>query len=213
MTDTGHHILALLRQEYPDIAGTELRHSNPWQLLVATILSAQTTDKLVNMVTKDLFKKYHTVDDYADTPLEDLQEDLNRVNFYRNKAKYIKRSAQMIRDDFQEKVPDEMDALVTLPGVSRKTANVVLSNAFSKHEGVVVDTHVMRLSQRLGLTEEKKREKIEEALMKKFPQDQWFELSNLLITHGRRICTARKPAHEQCVLKHQCPSYEHITKE
>jgi len=211
MTTTRQQLINILQQEYPEVLGTELRYKDPWQLLVATILSAQTTDKLVNTVTKTLFKKYHRLEDYADASLEELQGELNSINFYRNKSKYIKRSAQMIRDEYKGRVPDEMDELVKLPGVSRKTANVVLSNVYDKHEGVVVDTHVMRLSQRLGLTGEKTREKIELDLMEKFPREQWFNLSNLLITHGRRVCKARKPAHDQRAAKEYCPSYEQTT--
>ena len=203
------HIINILQQEYPEVAGTELQYNDPWQLLVSTILSAQTTDKMVNTVTKNLFVKYPSLEYYTDAPLEELQAELSRINFYRNKAKYIKRSAQMIHEEFKGMVPDSMDELVKLPGVSRKTANVVLSNIYGKHEGVVVDTHVMRLSQRLGLTNEKTREKIEQDLMKKFPREQWFNLSNLLITHGRLVCKARKPAHDKCVAKEYCPSYEH----
>ena len=153
-------IVELLRKEYPDVKGTALHYTNPLELLVATILSAQTTDERVNMITKDLFKKYRTAEDYANADLEELQNDIRSVNFYRNKAKYIKQCCQILVEKYNGQVPDSMEELLKLPGVSRKTANVVLSNAFRKDEGIVVDTHVMRLSQRLGLTKEKDRDKI-----------------------------------------------------
>lgn len=201
-------IVELLRKEYPDVKGTALHYTNPLELLVATILSAQTTDERVNMITKDLFKKYRTAEDYANADLEELQNDIRSVNFYRNKAKYIKQCCQILVEKYNGQVPDSMEELLKLPGVSRKTANVVLSNAFRKDEGIVVDTHVMRLSQRLGLTKEKDRDKIEQDLMKKFPKEKWFDLANLLIAHGRKICKARQPLCNECVLKDICLYYK-----
>ena len=203
-------IVEALRREYPDVKGTALHYTNPLELLIATILSAQTTDERVNMVTKDLFKKYRTAEDYANASLEELQNDIKSINFYRNKAKYIKECCKIIVSQYNGEVPDSMEELLKLPGVSRKTANVVLSNAFRKDEGIVVDTHVIRLSQRLGLTKEKDRDKIEQDLMKKFPKEKWFDLANLLITHGRRVCKARNPECSNCVLKKICAYYKQI---
>ncbi len=197
-------IVEILRKEYPDVKGTALHYTNPLELLIATILSAQTTDERVNIVTKDLFKKYKKAEDYANASLEELQNDIKSINFYRNKAKYIKQCCQILVENYNGEVPDSMEELLKLPGVSRKTANVVLSNAFRKDEGIVVDTHVIRLSQRLGLTKEKDRDKIEQDLMKKFPKEKWFDLANLLIAHGRKICKARNPLCNKCVLKDIC---------
>ncbi|MCD6474226.1 MAG: endonuclease III [Thermoplasmata archaeon] len=201
-------ILKRLKKEYPDVRGTALNYSNPLELLVATILSAQTTDERVNIVTASLFKKYKEAEDYASASLEELQNDIKSINFYRNKAKYIKEACKIIVEKYGGKVPDSMEELVKLPGVSRKTANVVLSNAFRKDEGIVVDTHVMRLSKRLGLSNERDRDKIEQDLMKKYPKDSWFDIANLLITHGRRVCKARNPDCNNCVLKDICPYYK-----
>ncbi|KAA0000412.1 MAG: endonuclease III [Thermoplasmata archaeon] len=202
-------IVDILRKEY-DVKGTALNHSSALELLVATILSAQTTDKRVNIVTEELFKKYRKAEDYANADIEELREAIKSVNFYRNKAKYIKESCRIIVEEYGGKVPDSMEELIKLPGVHRKTANVVLSNAFGKVEGVVVDTHVMRLSQRLGLTKEKNREKIEQELMRKFSKDKWADLSNLLIAHGRNVCKARKPECEKCILKDRCRHYKQL---
>ena len=205
-------ILERLKKEYPNIKGTALNYSNPLELLIATILSAQTTDKRVNMVTKELFKKYKNARDYANASLEELQEMIKSVNFYKNKAKYIKEGCRIIDEEYNGKVPESMEELIKLPGVSRKTANVVLSNAFRKDEGIVVDTHVIRLSKRLGLTKESDRNKIENDLMKKFPKEEWFDLSNLLIAHGRKICKAKNPDCENCILKDMCPYYKKMKK-
>ena len=202
-------IVDILRKEY-DVKGTALNHSSALELLVATILSAQTTDKRVNIVTEELFKKYRKAEGYANADIEELREAIKSVNFYRNKAKYIKESCRIIVEEYGGKVPDSMEELIKLPGVHRKTANVVLSNAFGKVEGVVVDTHVMRLSQRLGLTKEKNREKIEQELMRKFSKDKWADLSNLLIAHGRNVCKARKPECEKCILKDRCRHYKQL---
>ncbi len=204
-------ILKRLKKEYPDVKGTALNYSNPLELLVATILSAQTTDERVNIVTASLFKKYKEARDYVNASLEELQNDIKSINFYRNKAKYIKEACKIIVEKYGGKVPDSMEELVKLPGVSRKTANVVLSNAFRKDEGIVVDTHVIRLSKRLGLTNEKNRDKIEQDLMKKYPKEAWFDIANLLIAHGRRVCKARNPDCDNCVLKDICPYYKEKT--
>ena len=206
-------VIDVLKEEYPDVTGTALTYETPMELLVATILSAQTTDEQVNKITPALFEKYPTVGAYADADLEELQEAINSVNFYRNKAKYIKKSAQRIVEEHDGEVPESMEALVELHGVSRKTANVVLSDAFNIHAGVVVDTHVMRLAQRLGLTDHDKREKIEEDLMERYPRERWFDVSNMLIAHGRRVCHARNPECERCVLREQCPYYAELQEE
>jgi len=204
--DRAQRILTLLRKEYPDVKGTELRFSNALELLVATILAAQCTDRKVNEVTEALFKRYKTAEDYAKADLEELQEFVKPTGFYRNKARFIKAATEKLVKEFNSEMPRSIDEMTKLPGVARKTANIVLSNAFSINEGVAVDTHVMRLSGRLGLTKEKDREKIEGDLMRLIPKRQWFEVSNLLIAHGRRICDARHPKCGACVLNKLCPS-------
>lgn len=198
-------ILKRLKKEYPR-QGTALRFSTPFELLVATILSAQTTDAHVNRVTEQLFKKYKSPHDYALVPLAQLQKDINSINFYRNKAKSIQACAKAVVEKYGGEVPKTIEELTTLPGVGRKTANIVLWNAFHINEGVGVDTHVARLSQRLGLTSHKEPEKIEQDLMKITPKRDWGNLTNLLIAHGRRVCTAKNPKHEDCVLYEVCPS-------
>jgi endonuclease-3 len=160
----------------------------------------------VNGVTEVLFEKYKTAQEYAEADLKELQEIIKPTGFYRNKAKFIKRSAQKLVEDFNSEVPRSIDELTQLYGVARKTANIVLSNAFGINQGVAVDTHVMRLSKRLGFTNQKDREKIEQDLMDLFPKKQWFELTDLLIAHGRNICMARKPRCESCPINHLCPS-------
>jgi endonuclease-3 len=185
---------------------TALIFSNPWEFLVATILSAQTTDERVNMVTRDLFKKYKNIKDYADAPLEELERDIKSVNYYRTKAKNIKSCAQIILEKYNGKVPDSMEELLKLPGVARKTANVVLSAGYGKNEGIVIDTHVFRLSHRLGLSNEKDRVKLEFDLMKIVPHEEWGNFSFLLIDHGRNTCKAQKPLCNECVLADICPS-------
>lgn len=182
--------LKRLYRIYPN-PKTALLHKNAFQLLVATILSAQATDKTVNTVTPSLFAKYKTAKDFATAPLADIDNAIKKVNFHNNKAKSIKAAARMIVEKFGGKVPDNMEDLDSLPGVARKTANVVLGSAFGKAEGIVVDTHVMRLSQKLGLTREKTPEKIEQDLMKIVPKDQWINFSFLLINYGREFCPAR----------------------
>jgi endonuclease-3 len=198
-------IIELLEKEYPD-AKTALKYSNPLELLVATILSAQCTDKRVNAVTKDLFKKYKTPKDYADADLSELIEDVRPTGFYRNKARNIQKSCRLLVEKFNSKVPNTMDEIVELPGVARKTGNIVLSNAYGVIEGIAVDTHVRRLSQRLGLTENKNPDKIERDLMEIVPKAQWERITDLLIFHGRNICVARKPKCNICILNKICPS-------
>ena len=198
-------ILKRLNKAYPK-PETALNFSDPFQLLVATILSAQTTDVLVNKVTENLFRKYRTVKDYADASLETLQKDTGSVNFYKTKAKNIQAGAKIIVAQFNSQVPKTMNELTSLPGVARKTANIVLSNAFGIHEGIAVDTHVKRLSYRLGLTKNTDPVKIEKDLMAITPKKEWGNISHLLIFHGRKICQARKPDHQECVLNNLCPS-------
>ena len=201
-----HAILPILRQTHPD-AKCSLNHSTPLQLLVATILSAQCTDDRVNIVTKDLFRKYRTAADYAKVKPEVLEKDIQSTGFYRNKTKSIRTMAQSLLEKHDGKVPETMDELVDLAGVGRKTANVVLGNAFGKNVGVVVDTHVTRLSNRLALTKhESDAVKIEQDLMEVVPQDEWTLFSHLLIHHGRAICQARKPKCDQCPLLPDCPA-------
>ena len=201
-------ILAALQHAYPDATCT-LNFSNPLELLVATILSAQCTDALVNKVTADLFKKYRTAKDYARVPLATLEHDISRVNFYRNKAKNIQAACTLIVQRFGDKVPNRMEELIQLPGVARKTANVVLGNAFHVHAGIVVDTHVMRLSQRIGLSTQTDRDKIEQDLMRLVPKPRWTRFGHQMIMHGRTICTAKSPKCRDCPLgKNLCPSYQ-----
>jgi endonuclease-3 len=194
-----------LIKAYPD-AHCALNHRNAYQLLVATILSAQCTDVRVNMVTPALFAKYPTVRQLADANQEDVEELIKSTGFFRNKAKSLLGMARAVVENHGGKIPSTMDALTKLPGVGRKTANVILGNAFGLNEGIVVDTHVTRLSNRLGLTTESDPVKIESALTKLFPREQWTMLSHLLIEHGRRVCDARAPKCEQCFLADICPS-------
>ncbi|MHB8880957.1 MAG: endonuclease III [Thermodesulfovibrionales bacterium] len=198
-------ILKKLGKEYPD-PRIELHFSSPFEVLVATILSAQTTDAHVNRVTPALFKKYRSVRDYAAVPLETLQKDLSSINFFNTKARNIRASAEMILREFNGTIPADMDELIRLPGVARKTANIVLSTVYGINEGIAVDTHVKRLAGRLGLTAFDDPVRIEKDLMKAAPQKDWARLSHLLIYHGRRVCQARKPKHQECVLADICPS-------
>lgn len=198
-------IIELLKKGYPE-PKTALNFQNPFELLVATVLSAQTTDVLVNKVTSKLFQKYKTIDDYAKTPLLELEKDISSINFYKTKAKNIKTSAEIIIDEYNSKVPKTMDELTKLPGVARKTANIILYNAFGINEGIAVDTHVKRLSNRLGLTNNSDPKKIELDLMKIIPKQDWGVISHLLILHGRKVCQAKKPKHEECIIKAICPS-------
>lgn len=194
-----------LKKAYP-LAKTALNHESPLQMLVATILSAQCTDERVNKVTADLFKKYRTCRDYAGAKPQELQKDIHSTGFYRNKAKNIQGACKVLMADFGSVVPRTMDEILTLPGVARKTANVVLGNAYGVVEGIVVDTHVIRLAGRLGLSGEKDPAKIEKDLMKIVPRKDWQTISYLLIDHGRKVCKARKPACVNCVLNKLCPS-------
>ena len=201
------HILVQLKREYPSVR-TALKHKDPLQLLVATILSAQCTDKRVNMVTAELFKEYHTAEDYAMADVRVFEQKIRSTGFYRNKARNIIAAATIISDRYGGRVPDTMEELVQLPGVARKTANIVLSNAYGKLEGIAVDTHVKRLSKRLGLTEHTDQDKIEQDLMKSTSKNEWSNLSHLLIYHGRAVCDAKKPRHDKCILYTVCPSRE-----
>ncbi|HUT85463.1 MAG TPA: endonuclease III [Elusimicrobiales bacterium] len=197
-------ILKVLDKLYPK-AHIALKHKNAFQLLVATILSAQCTDKRVNKVTPDLFKKYPKPESFAKAKLSDIEKLIYTTGFYRNKAKSIKCSSQAIMDNFHGKVPSTMRALLTLRGVARKTANVVLSGYFGKAQGIVVDTHVIRLSFRLGFTKEKNPIKIEKDLMQKLNKNRWIEISYALILHGRQICKSQKPMCTKCGLSKLCP--------
>jgi len=198
-------VIPRLKGEYPD-ARTELDWKNSLELLVATILSAQTTDVRVNEVTKTLFEKYRTVEDYAEANSTELEEDIRPTGFYRNKARALQGMARTLLERHRGEVPSTMAELVALPGVGRKTANVVLGNAFGVDEGIVVDTHVRRVSGRLGLTEERDPETIERDLLRVVPEEDRTIFSHLLIFHGRRVCKARKPDCPGCVLNDVCPS-------
>ena len=198
-------VLDRLHAEYPDTT-ISLRFSNRLELLVAVILSAQCTDERVNKETEHLFEKYETVEDYAAADQEELAEDLNSITYYNNKAEYIRTAAERIVEEHDGEVPDTMSALTDLPGVGRKTANVVLQHGHDVVEGVVVDTHVQRLTRRLGITEKKQPEAIERELMDIAPESEWQELTHLFISHGRAVCTARNPDCTDCVLEDRCPS-------
>lgn len=198
-------IFSMLKKIYPD-AKCALEHKSAWQLLVATILSAQCTDVRVNKVTKELFAKYPNVEDINKMPIADLKKHIFSTGFYNNKAKNIKGAAKKIMDEYAGEVPAEMDRLLTIPGVARKTANVVLSVWFHKNQGIVVDTHVTRLSQRLGLTKETKPEKIEQELEKLYDPKDWERIATFLVFHGRNVCFARNPNCAGCALNKICPS-------
>jgi endonuclease III len=204
-------IIAKLRKIYPD-AHCELDFTNPLELLVATILSAQCTDKRVNLVTADLFKKLRTAADYAAISQEELEVAIKSTGFFRSKSKSLRSMAQDLVDKFGGKVPASMDELISLAGVGRKTANVVLGNAFNINAGIVVDTHVRRLAQRLGLTQHEDPDKIELDLMELVPQNDWTLFSHWLIWHGRRCCYSQKPDCAHCGLATICPSFEEYTK-
>jgi endonuclease-3 len=202
--DKANEILALLKNEYPEIK-IALHYSNPLELLIATILSAQCTDKQVNAVTKKLFLKYRMLQDFIRVSQEELEKEIYSTGFYRNKSKNIIGACKIIVNEYNSKVPDTMEELLKLPGVARKTANIVLSGAFGKVEGMAVDTHVKRLSGRLGLTVHADPEKIEKDLMKIIQKNDWDIFSLLLINHGRKVCTARKPLCGECILNKLCP--------
>lgn len=198
-------IVRLLKKAYPD-AKCSLNHSNAFELLIATILSAQCTDARVNIVTQDLFRKYRKPEDYLKVSEKELQREIRTTGFFRNKTKSIQGTARVLTEQHRGEVPQTIEELLELPGVARKTANVVLGNAFGINSGVVVDTHVTRLSHRLGLSQEKTAEKIENDLIAIVPKKDWVIFSHLLIAHGRAICKARNPLCEQCVLEKHCPS-------
>lgn len=200
-------ILEVLKAEFPD-AKCSLEFENPLQLLIATILSAQCTDERVNAVTRDLFRAYASAEDFAEAPIEDIEEAVRSTGFYRNKAKSIKACCEALVAEHGGEVPDTMDALTPLAGVGRKTANVVLGNAFGKEEGVVVDTHVRRITNLLRLTRQNDPVKIEQDLVKIVPREDWTLFSHLLIRHGRKTCIARRPKCSECGIASDCPSAE-----
>lgn len=207
--DKAEEIVKLLMKEYPDVK-IALNFSNPLELLIATVLSAQCTDERTNRVTKNLFKKYKNINDYAKANQKRFENDIRQTGFYKNKAKNIIATCQKIIEKFKGKIPQKMEELTSLPGVGRKTANIVLTFAFGKIEGISVDTHVRRLSQRLGLSKHNDPDKIEQDLMKIIPQEYWRDFSCLLMEHGRKVCLAKKPLCEKCILKHTCQSSEHL---
>lgn len=198
-------IIRRLKRAYPG-AKCSLNHSNPFELLVATILSAQCTDERVNIVTADLFRKYKKPEDYLKVSPRELEKDIQSTGFFRNKTKSIQGASKVLAEEYGGQVPHTMDELLELPGVARKTANVVLGNAFGVKAGVVVDTHVTRLSHRLALTEQKTAEKIEQDLIEIVPKKDWVIFPHLLIWHGRKICKARNPLCEECPIEKLCPS-------
>jgi endonuclease III len=197
-------ILEMLEKQHPD-AKTALNYSNPLEILVATMLSAQTTDERVNTVTLTLFKKYRSPEDYSKVDIKELEQDIRSTGFYHNKARNLQNTAKLLVQKYNSQVPKTMEELIELPGVARKTANIVLYNAYGEIAGIAVDTHVRRLSQRLGLTESDDPTKIEEDIMKITPKQKWMELTDLLIFHGRQVCSARKPNCGVCVLNKICP--------
>ena len=198
-------VIRRLKRAYPD-ATTALNHTSPFELLVATILSAQSTDERVNIVTADLFRKYRKPEDYLKVPPSELEKDIHSTGFFRNKTKSLQGTARVLLEKYNGEVPHTMDELLELPGVARKTANVVLGNAFGIKAGVVVDTHVMRLSHRLAFSQEKTAEKIELDLIAIVPKKDWVLFPHLMIFHGRRTCKARSPLCAECVVEKQCPS-------
>lgn len=204
-SDRTEQILAQFDAVFPD-AQCALHYSTPLELLIATILSAQCTDERVNLVTEDLFRKYQSAEDYARAPSEVLENDIRSTGFYRNKAKNIQGACQLLVNKFHSTVPDTMEELLLLPGVARKTANVVLGVAFHKAEGVVVDTHVFRISRRLGLSNGKTPENVEKDLMEILPRGRWISFSHQVILHGRKSCKARKPLCPECPIEHLCTS-------
>jgi endonuclease-3 len=198
-------VIELLEKLYPE-AKTALNYTNPLEILVATILSAQTTDERVNIVTKSLFKKYKTPQDYANVDIKELEQDIHSTGFYHNKARNLQNCAKMLIEKFDSLVPKTMPELLELPGVARKTANIVLYNVYGIVEGIAVDTHVRRLSQLLGLADTDNPDKIEQELMQITPKEDWMKLTDMLIFHGRQVCIARRPKCEVCVLNQICPS-------
>jgi len=198
-------VIGILEKTYPE-AKVALRFSNPLELLVATVLAAQCTDERVNIVTRELFKKYKRAEDYANADLKELEEEIRQTGFYKRKARFLKEIAKVLVEKFNSQVPKTMEEMLSLPGVARKTANIVLSNAYGVFEGIAVDTHVLRLAGRLGFSSEKNRDKVERDLMALFPKDMWLKVTDLLIAHGRRVCKAKKPNCGVCVLNELCPS-------
>lgn len=205
LKENAKKVIRLLKRAYPD-AECSLKHSNAFELLIATILSAQCTDQRVNLVTAELFRKYRQPADYLKVSEQELQKDIRTTGFFRNKAKSIRGTAQTLIDHYGGEVPRSMTELLELPGVARKTANVVLGNAFGIKAGVVVDTHVTRLSHRLGLSAEKTAEKIELDLIELVPRKDWVIFPHLFIHHGRKVCKARSPLCAECVVEKLCPS-------
>ena len=199
-------VIKRLKKTYPD-AKIALKFKNPLQLLIATILSAQCTDERVNEVTKELFRKYKTAEDFAKADLNELAEDIKSTGFYKQKAQYIKEACKIIVEKHKGEVPKTIEELMDLPGVARKTANIVLANAYGIVEGIPVDTHVRRLSQRIGLATSKQPEKIEKELMEVVSKKDWFIFPYLMQAHGRKVCIARKPKCEECILKDLCDAY------
>ncbi len=200
-----HKVLERLKAAYPE-ARIALKFSTPLELLVATILSAQCTDERVNEVTRELFKKYRSAKDYAEASLEELAQDIRPTGFYQQKARYIKEACRLIVDEFGGEVPRTMEDMLKLPGVARKTANIVLANAYGVVEGIPVDTHVRRLAQRLGFSQEKDPNKIERDLMAIIPKEDWAFIPYVFQQHGRKVCKARKPLCEKCVVNDLCPA-------
>jgi endonuclease III len=200
-------IYSRLEAAYPD-AKCALNFSNPLQLLIATILSAQSTDRMVNTITPALFKKYKTARDFAEANTSELEQMIHSTGFFRNKAKSIQGACRLIVENYNGKVPQTMEELLELPGVARKTANVVLGVAFAKAEGVVVDTHVQRLARRLDFSRESRPDKIEDDLMKLFPREKWILLAHLLILHGRAVCQAQRPKCTECTIEDLCYSVD-----
>lgn len=198
-------IIKLLQKAYPR-SRTALRYKTPHQLLISTILSAQCTDRRVNQITPFLYGKYKSVSDFAEAGRDTLEQEIRPAGFYKNKAKNIISACKRIVEEYGGKVPDSMEELITLPGVARKTANIVLSSCFGKAEGIAVDTHVRRLTGKLGLTKNSDPNKIEQDLMKIVPHEDWLDFNYMFVNHGRRICRARKPLCDECVIRHLCQS-------
>jgi endonuclease-3 len=198
-------IIELLEKQYPN-AKTALNYTSPLEILVATMLSAQTTDVQVNTVTQTLFKKYLTPQDYANADIKELEKDIHSTGFYHNKARNLQNCCRLLVEKFHSQVPKTMEELIELPGVARKTANIVLYNAYGTIAGIAVDTHVRRLSERLGLTQQKDQDKIEQELMQLTPKEKWMKLTDFLIFHGRKVCSAKKPQCQICILNKICPS-------
>jgi len=197
-------IIKRLEKVFPD--KLELNFSTPFELVVAVVLSAQERDAKINEITKDLFKKFNMPQQFANASLEEIEKEISSISFYRKKAEYIKKISQILVEKYGGEVPRSIEELEKFPGIGRKSANMILYNAFGINEGIAVDRHVLRVSQRLGLTKQQKPEKAEQELMKLVPKDQWGKFSNLLILLGRYICTAQKPKHSECPLYELCPS-------